>query len=150
MDERTAERLLYIDATLAEMRQLAARGREAYDADIAIARACQYNVVRLAADLERLGESWLDAHPDVPWRLIKGMRNRVAHDYWTVDDDIVWAAVDQYAPGFAASLPTRSRQPGQCSGLVSSKAARQIAEAVSAGAWSWPTSPGRRRMAGRW
>ncbi len=98
MDERTAERLLYIDATLAEMRQLAARGREAYDADIAIARACQYNVVRLAADLERLGESWLDAHPDVPWRLIKGMRNRVAHDYWTVDDDIVWAAVDHYAP----------------------------------------------------
>jgi len=98
VDERTAERLLYIDATLAEMRQLAARGREAYDADIAIARACQYNVVRLAADLERLGESWLDAHPDVPWRLIKGMRNRVAHDYWTVDDDIVWAAVDHYAP----------------------------------------------------
>ena len=98
MDERTAERLLYIDATLAEMRQLAARGRGAYDADIAVARACQYNVVRLAADLERLGESWLDAHPDVPWRLIKGMRNRIAHDYWTVDDDVVWAAVARYAP----------------------------------------------------
>jgi uncharacterized protein with HEPN domain len=98
VDERTAERLLYIDATLAEMRQLAARGRGAYDADIAVARACQYNVVRLAADLERLGESWLDAHPDVPWRLIKGMRNRIAHDYWTVDDDVVWAAVARYAP----------------------------------------------------
>ena len=98
VDERTAERLLYVDATLAEVRQLAARGREAYDADIAIARACQYNVIRLAADLERLGESWLDAHPDVPWRLIRGMRNRIAHDYWTVDDDVVWEAVARYAP----------------------------------------------------
>ena len=37
-------------------------------------------------------------HPDVPWRLIKGMRNRIAHDYWTVDDDVVWAAVARYAP----------------------------------------------------
>jgi uncharacterized protein with HEPN domain len=42
--------------------------------------------------------------PDVPWRLIKGMRNRIAHDYWTVDDDVVWAAVDQYAPELHRAL----------------------------------------------
>jgi len=97
MDERTAEHLLYVDATLTEMIQLAARGRATYDSDIAVARACQYNVIRLAADLERLGEPWLAAHPALPWRLIKGMRNRIAHNYWTVDDDIVWTVVDQYA-----------------------------------------------------
>lgn len=39
MDERTAEYLLYVDATLAEMGDLAARGRGAYDRDIAVARA---------------------------------------------------------------------------------------------------------------
>jgi hypothetical protein len=33
MDERSAEHLLYVDATLSEMAQLAARGRAAYDAD---------------------------------------------------------------------------------------------------------------------
>lgn len=97
MDERTAERLLYIEATLAEMSLLASRGREAYDSDIAITRACQYNIIRLAADLERLGDRWLDAHPAVPWRLIKGMRNRIAHNYWTVDNDIVWIVIDEKA-----------------------------------------------------
>lgn len=97
MDERTADQLLYIEATLVEIKQLAARGREAYAADIAVARACQYNIIRLAADLERLGEPWLESHPDVPWRLIKGMRNRIAHNYWTVDDDIVWAVVSEHA-----------------------------------------------------
>jgi uncharacterized protein with HEPN domain len=97
MDERTAEHLLYVDATLTEMSQLAARGRATYDSDIAVARACQYNVIRLAADLERLGEPWLVAHPALPWRLIKGMRNRIAHNYWTVDDDIVWTVVEQHA-----------------------------------------------------
>lgn len=104
MEERTAERLLYIDATLTELSQLAARGREAYDSDIAVTRACQYNIIRLAADLERLGETWLEAHPAVPWRLIKGMRNRIAHNYWTVDNDIVWAVVDEHAQGLHKAL----------------------------------------------
>ncbi len=98
MDVRTAEQVLYVDATLAEINQLAARGREAYDSDIAVARACQYNIIRLAADLERLGEPWLAARPAVPWRLIRRMRNRIARNYWTVDNDIVWAVVAQHAP----------------------------------------------------
>lgn len=104
MDERAAEHLLYIDATLVEIGHLAARGRQAYDADIAVARACQYNIIRLAADLERLGQSWLTAHPSVPWHLIKGMRNRIAHNYWTVDDDVVWDAVSQHAPELHSAL----------------------------------------------
>jgi uncharacterized protein with HEPN domain len=104
VDERAAEQLLYIDATLAEMRQLAERGRAAYDSDIAVARACQYNIIRLAADLERMGEAWLAAHPAIPWRLIKGMRNRIAHNYWTVDDDMVWAVVELHTPQLRRDL----------------------------------------------
>ena len=98
MDERTAERLLSLDATVSELRQLAKRGRRAYDADIAVARACQFDIVRLAADIERLGEAWIDTHPSVPWQLIRGMRNRIAHDYRTVDDDIVWEVVTEHVP----------------------------------------------------
>lgn len=104
MDDRTAEQLLYVDATLAEMNELASHGRPAYDSDIAVARACQYNIIRLAADLERLGEGWITAHSGIPWRLIKGMRNRIAHNYWAVDDDIVWAVVDQHARDLSAAL----------------------------------------------
>jgi uncharacterized protein with HEPN domain len=97
MDERTADQPLYVEATLIEISQLAARGRHTYESDIAVAGACQYNIIRLAADLERLGERWLQSRPDIPWRLIKGMRNRIAHNYWTIDDDVVWAVVSRYA-----------------------------------------------------
>lgn len=86
------------------MDQLAERGRYAYDSDIAVARACQYNVLRLAASLERLGGPWIEAHPAVPWRLIKGMRNRIAHDYWTVDDDIVWDVIEKHSPELREAL----------------------------------------------
>jgi uncharacterized protein with HEPN domain len=101
---RTAEKLLYLDATLAEIAVLARRGRAAYDDDIAVARACQYNLVRMAADIQRMGKEWIEAHPAVPWHLIRGMRNRIAHDYQTVDDDIVWEAVTMHAPAVHASL----------------------------------------------
>lgn len=98
VDERIAVWVLYLDATLTEISQLAKRGRDAYNADIAVARACQFDIVRLAADLERLGEAWIDAHPSIPWRLIRGMRNRIARDYRTIDDDVVWEVVTRHAP----------------------------------------------------
>ena len=55
-------------------------------------------MIRLAADLERLGDDWLSSHPAVPMRLIKGMRNRIAHDYWLIEDEIVWSVVETHAP----------------------------------------------------
>jgi uncharacterized protein with HEPN domain len=118
MDERTAENLLYVDATLTEMSQLAERGRAAYDSDIAVARACQYNVIRLAADLERLGGPWLEAHPAVPWRLIKGMRNRIAHNYWTVDDDIIWDVIEKQGRELREALTDEFRPARSVLGTV--------------------------------
>jgi hypothetical protein len=30
------------------------------------------------------------AHPEVPWRVITDMRNRVSHGYFDIDLDVVW------------------------------------------------------------
>lgn len=38
------------------------------------------------------------AHPAIPWKLIAGMRNVIVHDYFRVDNDIVWRAVDKDVP----------------------------------------------------
>jgi len=34
-----------------------------------------------------------DAHPEVPWRAITDMRNRVSHGYFDIDLDVVWNTV---------------------------------------------------------
>ncbi len=33
-----------------------------------------------------------EAHPDLPWAAIIGMRHRLVHAYFDVDPDIVWMA----------------------------------------------------------
>lgn len=44
------------------------------------------------------------AQPDVPWFEIRGMRNRLAHDYLGVDMDVVWRAVSVELPELSLTL----------------------------------------------
>ncbi len=42
--------------------------------------------------------------PDVPWRLIVGTRNRLAHAYLGIDPDTVWNIVAQELPPLRVAL----------------------------------------------
>ena len=39
-----------------------------------------------------------DAHPEIPWRAITGLRNRIVHGYLSVVDDTVWQVVHEEIP----------------------------------------------------
>lgn len=38
------------------------------------------------------------AHPEVPWRAMRGMRNRVAHGYFDLELHVIWATVQEELP----------------------------------------------------
>jgi len=38
------------------------------------------------------------AHPEVEWKAIRGMRNRLAHGYFDVNIDVVWDTVQLAVP----------------------------------------------------
>lgn len=38
------------------------------------------------------------AHPAIPWRSMRGMRNRIAHGYFEIDLDLVWDTVRTALP----------------------------------------------------
>lgn len=53
---------------------------------------------RIGEAVSRLPETLITAHPEVKWRMIKGMRNIVAHEYGFIDYRIVWRALQESLP----------------------------------------------------
>ena len=45
--------------------------------------------------------------PDVPWAVITGMRNRLVHAYFEINQDILWTTVRQALPDLLAHLKSR-------------------------------------------
>ena len=44
------------------------------------------------------------AHPEVPWRSMRDMRNVVVHAYFSVEPAILWETVQNDLPGLVAAL----------------------------------------------
>ena len=52
------------------------------------------------------------AAPDVPWRLVVAMRNRLIHGYLGVDDDTLWSIVcDELGPLRVALVQVLANKP---------------------------------------
>lgn len=49
--------------------------------------------------------------PSVPWRSMRGMRNRLTHGYFDIDLDVVWDTVATALPALVADLATKLPPP---------------------------------------
>jgi uncharacterized protein with HEPN domain len=49
-------------------------------------------------------KSLRDKSPDIPWKEMVGMRNKIAHEYFGVDNNIVWKTARYYLPRLKTQL----------------------------------------------
>lgn len=84
--------------------RLVARGRPAYDHDEMLPLAAEAILHRVGEAVSRLPESLIAAHPEVRWRLMRGMRNLIAHEYDALDPVIVWNTLAHELPIDAAAI----------------------------------------------
>lgn len=78
--------------------RLVARGKIAYDADEALHLAAEAILHKVGEAVARLPDEFVNAHSEVPWRAMKGMRNIVAHAYEQVDYEMIWNALSIRLP----------------------------------------------------
>lgn len=52
----------------------------------------------------RISDTTRQAHPDIPWPQIVGMRNRLIHGYDVIDYDLLWDTVTGDLPELIAVL----------------------------------------------
>lgn len=48
--------------------------------------------------------AFAEQHKHIPWRSMRGMRNRIAHGYFDINLDVVWDTVQTALPELAAHL----------------------------------------------
>jgi uncharacterized protein with HEPN domain len=51
-----------------------------------------------ANKIQKQAPDFVAAHPSLPWREIRGMRNRMVHNYFDVNIDLLWSTVKDDLP----------------------------------------------------
>lgn len=84
-----------------------ARGRAAFNEDSAIREAIVYQIVVLgeAAKAVVAADPGIESDfPGVQWSPLAKMRDKIAHQYWAVDGEIVWSTAERDVPAIRALL----------------------------------------------
>ena len=77
---------------------------EEFVADRRTLDAVVRNLMTMGESIRWIPEPVLDGHPEVPWRLMRGVRNVVVHEYFGVDPGILWATVVHDLPPLVPRL----------------------------------------------
>jgi uncharacterized protein with HEPN domain len=60
--------------------------------------ACCYQIAVIGEAVKRISPTTRSKHPEVPWRDIAGMRDRLIHGYDSVDFDELWKTATEDVP----------------------------------------------------
>ncbi|HZF11612.1 MAG TPA: DUF86 domain-containing protein [Thermoanaerobaculia bacterium] len=92
--------------------------RYTYGLDRTLFQEDEKTVDAVVRNLEILGEAarqmpedFAARHPGIPWRQIAGLRNRIVHDYFGLDLDLIWQILQNDLPPLRALLEGTGAKP---------------------------------------
>ncbi len=84
---------------------------DAFTADLRTQRAVVMSLMIVGEAAARVMSEYpefAETHAGIPWRSIRGMRNRIAHGYFEVDLHVVWQTVQSELPPLIKRLSETS------------------------------------------
>ncbi len=97
MLEAAAQACLYVDGM----------SKEQFLSDKRTQQAVVLNLILIGEEASKVlkeEESMPERFPQISWRGMKGMRNRIAHGYFEINLDIVWETTQTALPGLVRDL----------------------------------------------
>ena len=82
----------------------AGRSRDDLKKDFLLRSAILYQLFVIGEAATRLSQTLKDKYSAVPWRAICGFRNFIAHEYFSLDSDIIWQTVASDVPSLEARV----------------------------------------------
>jgi uncharacterized protein with HEPN domain len=80
------------------------KSREEYDNDEILRIALAHLLQTVGEAARRISDSFREAHPEIPWRSITGMRHHIVHDYVHIDNETVWDTIHGNLPELIIQL----------------------------------------------
>ncbi len=96
-----------LEAAQLAMSYVAGIDREDFLADKRTQQAVILNIVVIGEAANKIVKDYADfveRHPDIPWKNMKGMRNRIAHGYFDINLEIVWSTTQTALPNLIDRL----------------------------------------------
>ena len=69
-----------------------------------LVESCVFNLSQIGELANKLDDSFTDSRPDILWRALYGLRNRIVHDYEGVNIQLVWAIIREDLPELIVKL----------------------------------------------
>lgn len=58
-----------------------------------VVEACVFNLSQMGELANKADRAYTADHPEIPWRYLYGLRNRIVHDYEGVNLKLIWEII---------------------------------------------------------
>ena len=77
---------------------------DSFSSDAKTLKAVELNLIVIGEAANQIPDGVEEAYPQIPWPLMRAMRNRLVHVYFSVDERLLWDTVQNDLPVLAAAL----------------------------------------------
>ena len=69
-----------------------------------LVEACVFNLSQIGELVRHLDRDFIEQHSNIPWAQMRGLRNRIIHDYEGVNLMLVWEIIKYDIPTLIVKL----------------------------------------------
>ena len=62
------------------------------------------NIEIIGEAANMLSADFIDEHPETPWKIIVKMRHYIVHEYFNIDNDVVWEVLNNDLPELSQQI----------------------------------------------
>jgi uncharacterized protein with HEPN domain len=98
------DRLEDILEAVAQIETERAKGKTAFDSSHLVQVWMVHHLMIIGEAVRAIDPAVRAKYPSVPWRQIAGMRNILVHDYFRINQAIVWETVEKHLPALKTEV----------------------------------------------